>query len=297
MNIYKKSFIFIIILIIFFLILNYVKSVLLYYPIAANSIKYQRFFQKLLHLTETQNYIITKGIITPDGFTLDTVFVKNPDSDKCIIFFHGNAGNISMRYDMVKFLYNYCSVLIFDYRSYGRSTSSTTPISSAGLKIDAHTIWSYATTQLKINPNNLSFVGESLGCAVAIDLASDLSRTHDQTKYPHSLILNSPFYSLTSMIEVIFDKVNISYLGTLLAYVVGREYQSNELIQYLNHYTKILIAHSPRDEIVPYIEGKKLFKLLIKTHPHAKFVNVTGTHNNLGLTDNYIYSVADLFND
>jgi predicted esterase len=228
---------------------------------------------------------------------LDTVFIKNPENDKCIIFFHGNAGNISMRFDMIKFLYNYASVLIFDYRSFGKSSGEISNLSSHGLIKDAEAIWEYTIKKLNFKANNISFFGESLGCSIAIYLTAKLSNEFKSENYPHSLILNSPFYSLKSMIKIMFDKIKIGFAGKIVSLFFGREYMSNEWIKMVNHRTKIIIAHSPRDEIVPYSEGLNLYNQISKAHVNSKFINITGTHNNLGLTDNYIYTLADLFNE
>jgi len=86
-------------------------------------------------------------------------------------------------------------------------------------------------------------------------------------------------------------------MTNILSPIIGREYPSDEMIKFINHQTKILIAHSPRDEIIPYDEGYRLYKSVSQSHPGIQFINITGTHNNLGLTDQYIYSLADMFND
>lgn len=294
---YKTFLVIVIILLSIVILLSYIKSVMLYYPMPANNDKYRRFYRKLLHLTETKNHITNFRIKTVDDILLDSIYIQNPDSKKCIIFFHGNAGNISMRFDMIKFLYNYCSIILFDYRSYGRSTGLSSDLSEMTLYLDAKAIWNHATQVLKLQPSSISLFGESLGCAVAIKLAYELSKTQDPLNYPHSLILNSPFYSLATMIDTIFAKINLLPVGKMISTFYGSEYQSQDLIKYLNHYTKIMIAHSMRDEIVPFNQGKKLFDEISKTHTWVKFVTITGTHNNLGLTDNYIYHLAEILND
>ena len=275
--------------------LIYIKSVILYHPTAAIPDKYYRFYQKLIQLTESKKYVKNFTVITRDNIPLDTVYVENPDATKCIIYFHGNAGNLSMRFDMIKFLYNYCSVVIFDYRSYGKSGGNNNNLSCDGLQKDADAIWDFVTKNLGYSAHSTSLFGESLGCSIAIYLVSKLSKTMDCSNYPHSLILNAPFYSLSSMIEFTFDKLKAGFMGKFCSVVVGREYQSDQWITYVNHRTKIIIAHSPRDEVVPYKEGMKLYNLLAQTHTHVKFISVTGTHNNLGLTDNYIYALAQIY--
>lgn len=270
---------------------------MLYHPMPPISEKYERFYKRLLQLTESRNNIGNRVIKTMDGIQLDALYIKNPDTDKCIIFFHGNAGNLSMRFDMIKFLYNFASVIIFDYRSFGKSTGDSLHLSSYNLHKDAEAVWNYAIRELNIHANNLSLFGESLGCSVAIYLTAKISKQMDSRYYPHSLILISPFYSLSSMIEIIFSKINIGFVGKLLTLFIGREYQSNEWINFINHKTKTIIAHSPRDEIIPYKEGWNLYNQLVKINRNTKFINITGTHNNLGLTDNFIYTLADTFND
>lgn len=292
---YKKLILFVIILLIVFIILLYIKNSLLYHPTISHPFKYDKFYHRLINLAESNHYVELHQITTVDNIVLDAVSIKNPDTDKYIIFFHGNSGNLCMRFDMIKFLYNYASVLIFDYRSFGRSTGDNSNLSSRALMIDAQTVWDFVLEHFNTSANKISLVGESLGCSVAIGLASNLSKTMDSTNYPHSLVLNAPFYSLGSMIEHLFNKFNGGFIGKVMAGVLGREYESGSWIKYINHQTKIIIAHSLRDEIVPYQEGWKLYTEVSDTHPRIQFVNINGTHNNTVLTDQYIYALADLY--
>lgn len=294
---YKKLILLAIIFLVILVLIFYTKNAIMYLPAPATIDKYERFFSKLSYLVEDKKDIINSFVESKDGVLLDTVYIRNPDSSRCIIFFHGNAGNIAMRFDMIKFLYNYASVVIFDYRSFGKSDGDNNQISSKSMQIDAETIWNYVLYELKYSAEHITLFGESIGCAIIIQFAAELSKRMNHHNYPHSLILNSPFYSLASMIEHIFSKINISFIGKILTYIVGYDYQSNEFIKFINHKTKIIIAHSPRDEIIPYKEGWNLYASVSQSNKNIKFVNITGTHNNLGLTDNYIYSLSDLFDE
>lgn len=278
-----------------YVIISYIKNTILYHPVKANSDKYIKFYRKILQLTNSPSTIANHIVKTPDGIQLDTICIKNTNTDMYIILFHGNSGNISMRYDIVKFLYNYCSVIIFDYRSYGKSTGSNP--NCKNLQIDSRAIWDFVVDKLQINPHNISLMGESLGCSLAISLAADLSKTLDSKLYPHSLILNTPFYSLASMIEINMSNINLYYASKIFSTIFGSEYESNKWIQYVNHQTSIIIAHSVRDEIIPYTEGTKLYNLINKIHPKTKFINITGTHNNLGLTEEYVYALSDIISN
>lgn len=292
-----KFGIFVVLMLVTCIIMSYVKNILLYHPMVGIPQKYDKFYQKLMRLTECQKYVTNMRAKTPDNVWLDVIYIKNPDTDKCIIFFHGNSGNLSMRFDMIKFLYNYASVIMFDYRSYGKSTGHSVNLTEHALETDSLTIWQLAITDLNIKPCNICLFGESLGCSLAIILASKISQMMDANFYPQSLILNSPFSSLSSMVESYFQKMNIGFVGKILGYLVKNEYQSDEWIKYINHQTKIIIAHSPRDEVVPYKEGMHLYQVASNVTSRIKFVNISGTHNNLGLSDSYIYALADNFDD
>jgi uncharacterized protein len=275
----------------------YLKNAFLYHPIKSTDEKYQIFYHKLGNLIDSSNDLHHFNIHTDKGYQLDTVYVKNPNSDKYVMFLHGNSGNITMRYDMIKFLYNYASVVIFDYHAFGMSTGDQWSLFRDGLYHDAKTVWNFMIHKLEINPSAISLFGESLGCAIAIHLAAEISSQMDSIYYPHSLILNSPFYSLSSMIEMIFEKNNMVCMGGLISYLFGNEYRSNYWIKYLNHRTKIIVAHSPLDEIIPYRQGVDLYDSIRRLNNTVKFINIAGTHNNFGLTDDYIYALADLFDD
>lgn len=286
---------YIIIVFVIISIISYLKISLIYNPLKASEDKYNKFYQKIFKLAESDAHVVNTFVKTIDNIQLDTLYLKNSDSDICVIFFHGNAGNLAMRFDMIKFIYNFASVLIFDYRTYGKSGGSLLFISDDKLQLDANTIWEYATTNLKYPPNKISLFGESIGSSIALALGAKLSKTLNPSLYPHSVVLNAPFYSLKSMVRIVFDKLRIGFVGHVIENLFGTEYKSDIQIQYINHITKIIIAHSPRDEIVPYKESQKLFQLISSTHPKVKFVNISGTHNNLYLTDPYIYALSDLY--
>lgn len=269
---------------------------MLYRPIKSSPEKYQKFFSRMVNdLVESSDLIENNPIQTQDGFILDTVYVKNPHSERCIIFFHSNEGNLSMRYDMIKFLYTFGSVVIFDYRSYGFSSGKEFNLNCDGLHKDAYAIWKYVTSILKYYPNKVTLFGESLGCPIAIKLAAELSKTLNDNMYPHSLILNSPVSSLSDVINRKFNTFNYSILESLFK-CIESDYHSIDLIKYVSHTTQIIIAHSYADEVNPYSEGKKLFNST-DSRPNIKFIDLHGTHYNVGLTKNYIYSVSEMLQE
>ena len=83
-----------------------------------------------------------------DGVKLDGWFVPANVSRGTVLFFHGNAGNISHRLDSIAIFHKLgYSVMIFDYRGYGRSEGKP---SEEGLYRDAEAAWRYLTEQKEL---------------------------------------------------------------------------------------------------------------------------------------------------
>ena len=272
----------------------YVKRNLLYYPKSASDKKYLNFFKKIYSLTDNPENIINKYVIS-DGFKIDMLYIVNPDTNKTVIYFHGNSGNISTRFEIIKFIYNYASVIIFDYRTFGRSSNSYTSTCQT-MENDCLAVWNYAIDELKINPNNITFMGESIGCYFALWITSYISLNYDEKYYPDALILNSPWYSLK---EFVCKKTNFIYPFNKLitCFITDDEYSNAELIQLINHKTHVVIAHSPMDEIIPMSDALKLYEIISVSskHPLCEFIEICGSHNNLILNDDYIQCLSKIF--
>jgi len=82
-----------------------------------------------------------------------------------IIYFHGNAGNISHRLHTVKDLYKHvkCNILLVSYRGYGQSEGSP---SEHGLICDAEAALNFIYERKDINHDKVFVFGRSLGGAV-----------------------------------------------------------------------------------------------------------------------------------
>jgi fermentation-respiration switch protein FrsA (DUF1100 family) len=105
-----------------------------------------------------------------DGAKLNGWLIKNPKAKATIIFFHGNAGNISHRLEKIS-IFNQLglNVFIVDYRGYGRSQGHPTEM---GIYKDAQASFDLLLNRQDINKDKLIAYGESIGGAVAIDLAA-----------------------------------------------------------------------------------------------------------------------------
>ena len=127
---------------------------------------------------------------TADGLTLAGWFVSRTDTPEfTAIVFNGNAGNRAFRAPLADALARAnLAVLLFDYRGFGGNPGSPT---EEGLKTDARAAREYVVGRTDVDGRRLVYFGESLGTAVAAELALD----HP----PAALILRSPFTSMTDM--------------------------------------------------------------------------------------------------
>jgi alpha-beta hydrolase superfamily lysophospholipase len=128
---------------------------------------------------------------TSDGLTLGGWFVpaREPDRGVTVLVTNGNAGDRSARAPLATALAaRGLSVLLFDYRGYGRNPGSPT---EEGLARDARAAQRFLVEEAGVRQDHLLYYGESLGAAVATRLASDLP--------PAGLVLRSPFVDLASV--------------------------------------------------------------------------------------------------
>lgn len=135
------------------------------------------------------------------------------------------------------------SVLVFDYRGYGRSEGNFP--SEAQLYEDAQAAWDYLTNTRQIPAEQIVIYGESLGGAIALDLA---------LKHPdaHGLILQSSF---TSMIEAVQQKVFTQLIP--VDHILTERFESLAKIDALQ--TPILLIHGTADSVVPDAMSQRLY--------------------------------------
>ncbi|MEE8317992.1 MAG: alpha/beta fold hydrolase, partial [Candidatus Omnitrophota bacterium] len=106
---------------------------------------------------------------TDDGMRLNAWLIPAKHSRYTVLFCHGNGGNISHRIEKILILNQLgLDIFIFDYRGYGRSSGRP---SEKGLYKDVRAAYNYLVSERKVSPDSIILYGESLGGAVAIDLA------------------------------------------------------------------------------------------------------------------------------
>jgi len=175
---------------------------------------------------------------TDDGVKLHGWYIPNQGSDRVLLFFHGNGGNISHRVENLQFLHALgLNTFIFDYRGYGQSEGVA---SENGTYQDAEAALSYLTSAKALSLSKIVVFGRSLGGAVAIDLACRHS-------FP-AIILESTFTSFADLLRPFVP---------LVAEAIKDKFNSLKKIKQVS--TPLLFFHGNRDELVAYDNGKELF--------------------------------------
>ena len=153
----------------------------------------------------------------------------------------GNAGNLSY-WGMEALDWKrdrHTAVLLFDYPGFGRSNGKPT---EASCYAAADAAYDWLVNEKQVAAQRLLLYGQSLGGAIAIDVAS---------RRPHrALIVVSSFTSFPDMAQKTFP------------WLPGRYLVRNRLDS-INKITRcsapVFIAHGTDDSLIPFVQGERLF--------------------------------------
>lgn len=199
----------------------------------------------------------TVHLTTEDGVRLHGWHVPAGSPRGTLLFFHGNAGNISHRLDSLLIFHRLgLNVLIIDYRGYGQSEGKP---SEPGTHQDALAAWRHLTEERGVEPARIVLFGRSLGAALAAWLARE--------KRPGALIMESAFTSVPDLAADLYWWLPARRLARL-------EYAARDYLKQVA--CPVLVVHSPEDEIIPYRHGQALFAA---AHPPKAFLDLRGDHN------------------
>ena len=207
-------------------------------------------------------------ITTEDGIALSAWFIPAEGTETTVLFFHGNAGNMSHRLDSIRIFHDLgLDVLIIDYRGYGASYGRPT---EKGLYLDAEAAWRYLVEIRAADPAKIIIFGRSLGGAVA-------ARQAQQTR-PRMLILESTFTGVKDLAQEMFPIFPVRLMGRIHFSTIDRLPDFD---------FPVLIIHSPDDDLIPFSHGKRLFEAA--GEPKA-FLAITGGHRDGYLQSGSIYT-------
>jgi fermentation-respiration switch protein FrsA (DUF1100 family) len=210
-----------------------------------------------------------------DGTRLHGWYVPHKNPRAVVLFAHGNAGNLSDRADLLPILCDdlRLSVMMFDYRGYGRSEGSP---DEQGVLQDARAARAWLARRADVAEDQIVLMGRSLGGAVAIDLAAaDGAR---------GLILESTFTSLPDMAAKLAPLTPARWL-------MGNKLDSLSKIS--RYHGPLLQSHGDSDRLIPYEQGRELFAA---ANEPKQFGAIPGGDHNDPQTAEY-YRAVDAFID
>ncbi len=197
-----------------------------------------------------------------DGVNLTGIWRAGRERSPAIIFFHGNAGNITSRlwwFELV--VPEGWSALLFDYRGYGLSAGKP---GEEGLYKDVEGAVNYVRGRQE---GKIYLHGKSLGTVMA-------ARGTRESEVA-GVILESGFPDAVSMAHTILPLPGIRYFMTvrleLVKYIRQAERQHGNFSK--------LVVHGTKDRIVPFHLGKQLYRQL--SVPKEKWFIEGAGHNDL----------------
>jgi hypothetical protein len=205
-----------------------------------------------------------------DGVRLHGWYIPSAGAKATLLWFHGNAGNITHRLGNIEMLKPLnLNIFIFDYRGYGKSEGEP---DEKGIYSDSQAAYDWLVKVKNILPGEIILFGRSLGGICAVEVASGNSAA--------GLILESVFPSAGKMAEKIFPVLP-------LGGAIKSRFDAISKVPDLK--LPKLFIHGTQDEIVPYKLGRELFS--VAADP-KEFYDIQGAGHN----DTFLIGGAGYFN-
>lgn len=188
-------------------------------------------------------------LVTADSLLLDGWHFELPDAPATVVVFPGNGGNRLGRVPLARELTaRGLSVLLFDYRGYGGNPGKP---SEEGLAMDAR-------AALDLIDGPVIYFGESLGAAVAVELAT--------YRAPLGMVLRSPFTSLAAAGSHHYPWLPVKML-------LLDKFPVAELVSAVD--VPMVVVLGTADSIVPPAQSRE-----VATAARARLVEVDGADHN-----------------
>ncbi|MGB3263960.1 MAG: alpha/beta fold hydrolase [Microcoleus sp.] len=187
----------------------------------------------------------------------------NPQPLGTLLYLHGRGFNIGANINQsYRFRELGFSVLLIDYRGYGRSQGSFP--SETRIYEDAETAYNYLVKQRQLSPSEIFLYGHSMGGAVAVELA---------VRHPEAagLIVQSSFTSMLNMVER-YSIMRLFPTRLLLT----QKFDSLNKVKLLQ--IPVLFVHGTADPLIPAAMSKKLYAA--SGEPKKILLVAKAKHNN-----------------
>ena len=193
---------------------------------------------------------------TPDGVRLHGWFFHpNTEPRGTVLFFHGNAENISTHAGAVLWLAREgYQVFLFDYRGYGKSEGKP---DMEGIHVDALAAIDEIFRMERVDKDRVAVFGQSLGGSVAVYAVAN-SPHRDRIRV---LVIDSAFSGYRRIArEKIAGVVLLWPLQYPLSLLVTDRYSASRWIGRVRP-VSVLLLHGGADKVVPVRHGERLYRL------------------------------------
>jgi pimeloyl-ACP methyl ester carboxylesterase len=232
-------------------------------------------------LTIFQRTLLFPAVAEVSGINRETIvftnkninlhgWVLNQGKPKAIIYFGGNAEQISDNINFFEAVLQEYSVYLVDFRGYGKSTGKST---EEGLFSDALFIYD----KIKSDHSSISVIGRSLGSGVAVYLGAN--------RIIEQLALLTPYDSIAEVAQSHYPMFPTRYL-------VRDKFESISRADDIT--APVLVVAAEFDLVVPNIHTDRLLEKLVNSEVTFQMVkNVT--HGNIEESDEYRAALLDFF--
>lgn len=161
------------------------------------------------------------------------MYLPYPKATKLILFFHGNAEDIGIAFDLLNEVRNTLrvSILAVEYPGYGLYNAQ--PGSERVLE-DATTVFDFLTGPMGMDSKDIILFGRSIGSGPSTHLAA--------SKDPCGLILMSAYTSIRAVAK--------SLVGSLLSFCIADRFNNVENMKRVKCPT--FIIHGQKDKLIPF---------------------------------------------
>ena len=206
-----------------------------------------RLEARMAYYPSREAFITPRGYVdvsipTPDGLQLHGWFIpavgrkRGDPPGPAVLHVHGNAGNIESHADFSAFLPMHgISVLIFDYRSYGRSDPARGRLSRDDLLIDTLAALEYLRMHPDVDPDRIGIYGFSLGGVFGLAAAAEELGVR-------SVCGVAVFSS--------WKRIAREHVGAIGGVLARRGMDADESITHMGR-RPLLLIHGGQDDIVP----------------------------------------------
>ena len=181
---------------------------------------------------------------------------KDLKKNKTILYFHGNAGDLTNRVHKLNELNKLdVNILIISWRGFSGNPGKPT---EKNLYNDARKSVEWLN-ETGVTNKNIILYGESLGTGVATELGQNNSFS--------GIVLESPFTSIADAAKIYYPYLPVNLL-------LKDRYDTIKKIK--NIKIPVLIMHGKKDNIVPFFMGEKLYQMA--NEPKYKYFSEEDDH-------------------